>query len=56
MHQIEKLDANVVPNPQSQIRQVFVDMYEIELSLIFFRPFIANVVTLRGRSKSVSTC
>ena len=56
MHQIEKLDANVVPNPRSQIRQVFADMYEIHLSLISFRPFVANVVTLRGRSKSVSTC
>ena len=56
MHDIEKLDSNVMPNPKSQIRQVFAKMYEIDLSLIFSCPFVAYVVTLRGRSKSVSTC
>ena len=54
MHQIEKLDANVVPDPRSQIRQVFADVCEIDLSLISSRPFVTYVITLRDRV-SIST-
>ena len=38
MHQIEKLDANVLPNPRSQIRQVFAEMYEIWFESNFVPP------------------
>ena len=49
MYQIEKLDSNVIPNPRSQVRQVFADIYETDLSLISFFPFVAYVITLRGQ-------
>ena len=38
MHQIEKLDANVLPNSRSQIRQVFAEMYEIWFESNFVPP------------------
>ena len=55
MHQIEKLDANVLPNPRSQIRQVFTELREIDLSLIFRSAHLSLTPSLCvvGRNQSL---
>ena len=49
LHRIEKSDSNVTFNPLSQVRRVFAEMYDIDLSQIAFRPFVAHIISLRGR-------